>query len=109
MTYGLVNAQQRGVLFVGQGVEVYEGMVCGIANQPNDIEVNICKAKHLSNNRSKGEGTSTTLTPFTELSLEQYLDLIGDDEFLEVTPKTLRLRKQGLSEPERRIARRNKD
>jgi len=109
MTYGLVNAQQRGVLFVGQGVEVYEGMVAGIANQPNDIEVNICKAKHLSNNRSKGEGTSTTLTPFTELSLEQYLDLIADDEFLEVTPKSLRLRKQGLSEPERRIARRNKD
>ena len=107
MTYGLVNAQQRGVLFVGSGTEVYEGMVVGIANQPNDIEVNVCKSKHLSNNRSKGEGTSIPLTPYTQLSLEQYLDLIGDDEYLEVTPQSLRLRKKFLSEVERRIARRN--
>jgi len=103
MTYGLVNAQQRGVLFVGSGTEVYEGMVVGIANQINDIDLNPCKAKHLSNNRSKGEGTSVSLTPHTVLSLEQYLDLIADDEYLEVTPKSLRLRKKILTKTGRRV------
>ena len=107
LTYGLVNAQQRGVLFVGSGIEIYEGMVVGIANQPNDIEVNVCKGKHLSNNRSKGEGTSIPLTPHTVLSLEQYLDLIADDEYLEVTPKNLRLRKHYLQKTERRVAKRS--
>ncbi|OGK64605.1 GTP-binding protein TypA [Candidatus Roizmanbacteria bacterium RIFOXYA2_FULL_41_8] len=107
LTYGLVNAQQRGVLFVGSGIEIYEGMVVGIANQPNDIEVNVCKGKHLSNNRSKGEGTSIPLTPHTVLSLEQYLDLIADDEYLEVTPKNSRLRKHYLQKTERRVAKRS--
>lgn len=106
MTYGLVNAQQRGVLFVGSGTEVYEGMIVGIANQINDIDLNPCKAKHLSNNRSKGEGTSVPLTPHTVLSLEQYLDLIGPDEYLEATPKSLRLRKQILTKTGRRVDRR---
>lgn len=106
MTYGLVNAQQRGVLFVGPGTEIYEGMIVGIANQINDIDLNPCKAKHLSNNRSKGEGTSIPLTPHTVLSLEQYLDLIADDEYLEVTPKSLRLRKKILTKTGRRVDRR---
>ena len=106
LTYGLVNAQQRGVLFVDSGVEIYEGMVVGLANQPNDIDVNVCKGKHLSNNRSKGEGTSIPLTPYTQLSLEQYLDLIADDEYLEVTPKSLRLRKHYLQKTQRRVAQR---
>ena len=104
LTYGLVNAQQRGVLFVGSGTEIYEGMVVGLANQPNDIDVNVCKGKHLSNNRSKGEGTSIPLTPHAVLSLEQYLDLIADDEYLEATPKSLRLRKQVLTKTGRRVA-----
>ncbi len=104
MTYGLVNAQQRGALFVGPGTEVFEGMVVGIANQIKDIDLNPCKAKHLSNNRSKGEGTSVPLTPHTVLSLEQYLDLIADDEYLEATPKSLRLRKQVLTKTGRRVA-----
>jgi len=104
MTYGLVNAQQRGALFVGPGTEVFEGMVVGIANQIKDIDLNPCKAKHLSNNRSKGEGTSIPLTPHTVLSLEQYLDLIADDEYLEATPKSLRLRKQVLTKTGRRVA-----
>jgi len=103
MTYGLVNAQQRGVLFVGPGTEVYEGMIVGIANQINDIDLNPCKAKHLTNNRSKGEGTTIPLIPHTVLSLEQYLDLIADDEYLEVTPLSLRLRKKLLSKTARRV------
>lgn len=106
LTYGLVNAQQRGLLLVGSGVEVYEGMVVGIANQPNDIDVNVCKGKNLTNNRSKGEGTSIPLTPYTQLSLEQYLDLVDEDEYLEVTPKSMRLRKQFLKKTERRVAKR---
>lgn len=103
LTYGLVNAQTRGVLFYGPGVKVYEGMVIGIASQERDIEVNVCRAKKLTNNRSSGEGVKAILEPPLLLSLEQYLDFIGDDELLEVTPKNVRLRKQFLSQTARRI------
>ncbi len=106
LSYGLINAQVRGTLFVGPGVQVYEGMVVGLSSQERDIEVNVCKGKKLTNNRSAGEGVKESLEPPTELTLEQYLDIIGDDEMLEVTPKNLRLRKKLLTEPERRVSRR---
>ncbi len=106
LSYGLINAQERGVLFVGTGVEVYEGMIVGLASRTDDIEVNVCKAKQLTNNRSKGEGVTAALTPATILNLEQSLDFINDDELLEVTPLNLRLRKKLLTESERRVQRR---
>ena len=104
--YGLIGSQDRGTLFVGVGVPVYEGMVVGVASKPMDIEVNVCKEKKLTNNRSAGEGVSESLTPATILSLEQSLDFIGDDELLEVTPTSLRIRKKALTEAERRVTRR---
>ena len=103
MTYGLVNAQVRGTLFVGTDVAVYEGMVVGVANRNLDVEINVCKTKQLTNNRSSGEGESVPLPPATILSLEQCLDFVGDDELLEVTPKSLRLRKKYLSLTQRRV------
>lgn len=105
-TYGLVGAQNRGLLFVGPQVPIYMGMVVGVANKPMDIEVNVCKEKQLTNNRSSGEGVSEGLTPATTLSLEQCLDFIGEDELLEVTPQNLRIRKKGLSEADRRVIKR---
>jgi GTP-binding protein len=105
-TYGLVGAQNRGILFVGAQVPIYMGMVVGAANKPMDIEVNVCKEKQLTNNRSAGEGVSEALTPPTTLSLEQCLDFIGEDELLEVTPQNLRIRKKGLTEADRRVIKR---
>lgn len=107
MTYGLVNAQERGMLFIGTGVDVYEGMVVGLANRGFDIEVNVCKEKKLTNNRSAGEGVSEPLAPPTILSLEQSLDFINEDEFLEVTPLNIRIRKKILSQVKRRVSVRN--
>ena len=78
-------------------------MVVGINSGEDDIEVNVCRAKNLTNNRSSGEGVKAILEPPTVLSLEQYLDITADDELLEVTPKNLRLRKQFLSTTQRRI------
>ena len=103
VTYGLVNAQSRGILFIAPDVKVYEGMIVGEANRNLDIELNVCKIKQLTNNRSKGEGVSAQLTPATTLSLEQCLDFVGDDELLEVTPKSLRLRKKHLLLTQRRV------
>ncbi len=107
LSYGLANAQIRGSMFYGPGMNVYEGMVVGISTQDRDIEVNVCKAKQQTNNRSSGEGVKLILEPPTTLSLEQYLDIIGDDELLEVTPKNLRLRKRYLTIADRRVNRRN--
>lgn len=107
LSYGLANAQERGSLFVGTGVNIYEGMVVGVANRNLDIEVNICKAKKLTNNRSVGEGVKIQLTPPTILTLEQSLDFINEDELLEVTPLSLRMRKKILSQVHRRVANRN--
>jgi GTP-binding protein len=104
--YGLVNAQKRGILFIGPTVDVYEGMVVGMSSRNIDIEVNACKEKVQSNNRTAGEGVTEPLTPPTILSLEQTLDLVGDDEFLEVTPISLRLRKQILSSILRKVNKR---
>lgn len=106
LSYGLANAQERGTLFVGTGVEVYEGMVVGVSAREDDIEVNVCKAKQLTNNRSSGEGVSISVEPPVILSLEQCLDFIAEDELLEVTPVNLRIRKRALTEAARRVARR---
>ena len=105
-SYGLVGAQERGILFLAPGEPVYQGMVVGIAAKPMDIEVNAIKEKQLTNNRSSGEGVKEQLTPPTRLSLEQCLDFINDDELLEVTPTSLRIRKRYLTEADRRVAKR---
>lgn len=107
MNYALGKAQERGILFVQHGDEVYEGMVVGEASRNHDIEVNVCKAKQLTNNRSSGEGVSVQVTPATKLTLEQSLDFIGEDELLEVTPHFLRIRKKYLTAVERKIKDRN--
>ncbi len=106
MTYGLVNAQDRGTLFVSPGDPIYEGLVVGIGNREFDIEVNVCKEKKLTNNRSAGEGVSVPLIPASPMTLEQSLDFIADDELLEVTPVSLRIRKKHLSTTERRVKQR---
>ncbi len=100
---GLGQAQARGSLLFGPSVAVYEGMVVGISSTDKDLEINVCRGKKMSNNRSSGEGVKLVLDPPLELSLEQYLDIIADDEFLEVTPKSLRLRKKYLSLSQRRV------
>lgn len=102
MTYGLLNAQERGTLFVGPGTPVYAGMVVGLSSKEQDLEVNVTKEKKLTNNRSSGEGVAEALTPHTILSLEQSLDFINDDELLEVTPENIRIRKKYLTEAERK-------
>ena len=95
-------------MFVGVGTELYEGMVIGVASKQHDVEVNATKAKQLTNNSSSGEGVSFSVTTPTILSLEQSLDFIDDDELLEVTPKSLRIRKRILSLTQRRVADRSK-
>lgn len=100
--YALEAAEDRGILFVGPAVEVYAGMIVGQYNRNDDLEINVCKAKHLTNMRSKSSDGTVQLTPFTDLSLEQCLDFIEDDELLEVTPKSLRLRKKYLDSNERK-------
>lgn len=100
--YGLENAQERGITFVPPQTPVYEGMIVGMNNKKEDIAVNVCKEKKLTNMRSSGADIAVKLTPPTTLSLEQCLDFLGPDELLEVTPQNLRLRKRWLSEVERR-------
>ncbi|MBI2113197.1 MAG: translational GTPase TypA [Candidatus Wildermuthbacteria bacterium] len=102
--YGLLNAQERGQLFLGPGVEVYEGMVVGKNAKPEDLEVNICKTKQLSNMRSKGEGVSEHFDTPLSFTLEECIEYLGDDELLEITPKSLRIRKALLSKHDRKKA-----
>ena len=97
MTYGLYNAQDRGSLFIGPGTEVYEGMIVGINPKPDDITVNVCKKKHVTNMRAAGSDDAMRLTPPLNFSLEQCLEFIEDDELCEVTPKSIRLRKKILN------------
>ncbi|MBR2903221.1 MAG: translational GTPase TypA [Clostridia bacterium] len=97
VTYGLFNAQGRGTLFIGAGTPVYEGMVVGYTNLADDINVNVCKTKHLTNTRSSGSDDALTLVPVVKMSLEECLEFIADDELLEVTPKSLRIRKRILN------------
>ena len=94
--YALEMAESRGELFVGPGTNVYRGMIVGMYQRHDDLEINVCKAKHLTNMRSSSSDGTVQLTPFTDLSLEQCIDFIEDDELLEVTPKSLRLRKRQL-------------
>ncbi|MCR4839573.1 MAG: translational GTPase TypA [Eubacterium sp.] len=96
ITYGLFNAQERGTMFIGPGVEVYAGMVVGETGRAEDIEVNVCKTKHLTNTRSSGSDDALKLVPSKILSLEQSLDFLDNDELLEITPKSLRIRKKIL-------------
>ena len=94
--YGLFNAQDRGVLFIGPGTKVYAGMVIGQSGKSEDIELNVCKTKHLTNTRASGSDEALKLTPHKVLSLEQALEFIDTDELLEVTPQSLRIRKKIL-------------
>ena len=100
-SYGLFNAQDRGALFVGPAVPVYEGMIVGESPKSEDIVVNVCKKKHVTNMRASGSDEALRLTPPTVLSLEQSLEFINDDELVEVTPKNIRLRKRILSKEQR--------
>ncbi len=97
ITYGLYNAQERGTLFIGAGVKVYEGMIVGENSRLEDMTVNVCKKKHATNTRASGSDDALKLVPPKELSLEQCLDFIADDELLEVTPNNLRMRKRILN------------
>ena len=105
VTYGLFNAQGRGNLFITPGTPVYQGMVVGYTNLADDINVNVCKTKHLTNTRSSGSDDALTLVPVSKMSLEECLEFIADDELLEVTPKTLRIRKRILDSELRAKAR----
>ncbi len=96
ITYGLFNAQERGTLFIGPGVDVYEGMIVGENARLEDIVVNVCKKKHVTNTRASGSDDALKLVPPKDMSLEQCLEFISDDELLEVTPKHLRMRKKIL-------------
>ncbi|MCR5374723.1 MAG: translational GTPase TypA [Lachnospiraceae bacterium] len=96
VTYGLFSAQERGTLFIGPGEKVYSGMVIGQSGKSEDIELNVCKKKHLTNTRSSSADEALTLTPKKEMSLEQALDFIDADELLEITPTSLRIRKKIL-------------
>ncbi len=105
--YGLKNVQDRGVLFFKQGVEIYEGQVVGQNSKPNDIRVNVCKTKQLSNMRSKGEGSTEHFNTPKTMGLEDALEYIGDDELVEITPKNIRIRKIYLKEIDEKRALRN--
>ena len=96
VTYGLYNAQERGDLFIGPGVEVYEGMIVGLNSRSEDIAINVCKEKHLTNTRASGSDDALRLVPPIEFSLEKAIEFIADDELVEVTPKNIRLRKKIL-------------
>lgn len=93
VTYGLFNAQERGTLFIDAGVPVYEGMIVGVSPKAGDIVVNVCKKKHLTNTRASGSDDALKLIPYKQMSLEESLEFIQDDELVEVTPKNIRIRK----------------
>ncbi len=100
-TYGLYAAQERGRLFVGPGTPVYEGMICGQSPKAEDLVVNVCKKKHITNTRASGSDDALKLTPHTVLSLEQCLEFIAEDELVEVTPHNIRMRKVILNKEQR--------
>ena len=101
ITYGLFNAQERGTLFIGAGVKVYEGMVVGVSPKQEDITVNVCKKKQQTNTRASGSDDALRLVPPRKMSLEQCLEFLADDELLEVTPENLRIRKTILNHERR--------
>ena len=107
ITYGLYNAQDKGDLFIGPGVDVYEGMIVGLNSRGEDLSINVCKEKHLTNTRASGSDEALRLVPPIQMSLEAAIEFIQDDELVEVTPKSIRLRKKILDTKEReRMARR---
>ena len=101
VTYGLYNAQERGELFISAGTQVYEGMVVGASPKSDDLVVNVCKRKHLTNTRASGSDDALRLIPPRNMSLEDALEFLADDELLEVTPKSIRIRKRTLSNQQR--------
>ena len=101
VTYGLFNAQGRGTLLIGAGTKVYEGMVIGYTASGEDIDVNVCKTKHLTNTRASGSDDALRLIPISPMSLEASLEFLAPDELLEVTPESLRIRKQILNHEQR--------
>jgi GTP-binding protein len=105
LAYSLDNLQERGRLFIGPGVDVYEGMIVGENSRENDLVVNVCKGKKLTNVRASGSDDAVKLTPPVDFSLEQALEYIEDDELLEITPVNIRMRKKILNEIERKRAR----
>ncbi len=107
VTYGLYNAQDKGDLFIGPGVEVYEGMIVGLNARGEDLAINVCKEKHLTNTRASGSDEALRLVPPIQMSLEKAIEFIEDDELVEVTPKSIRLRKKILDTKERERAARN--
>ena len=108
VTYGLYNAQDKGDLFIGPGVEVYEGMIVGLNSRGEDLAINVCKEKHLTNTRASGSDDALRLVPPIQMSLEKAIEFIADDELVEVTPKSIRLRKKILDSKERERAARSK-
>lgn len=109
ITYGLYNAQERGTLFIGAGTEVYEGMIAGECSRAEDIEVNVCKKKHLTNTRTSSADEALKLTPIKVMTLEQCLEFVAPDEFVEITPKNIRMRKKILNcDLRKKTANRNK-
>ncbi|MGG7057485.1 translational GTPase TypA [Clostridium nigeriense] len=102
ITYGLVNAQERGTLFIGAGVPVYQGMIVGECSRAEDIDINVCKGKKLTNTRASGSDDALKLTPPRQMTLEQCLEFINSDELVEVTPENIRMRKRILDSAERR-------
>ena len=108
ITYGLYNAQERGALFVGPGLKVYAGMIVGENAKSDDIEVNVCKKKHVTNTRASGSDEALRLVPPVNMSLENCIEFLADDELLEVTPESLRLRKKILDKAGRAKARNQK-
>ena len=108
ITYGLYNAQDKGDLFIGPGVDVYEGMIVGLNSRGEDLAINVCKEKHLTNTRASGSDDALRLVPPIQMSLEKAIEFIQDDELVEVTPKSIRLRKKILDSKERERAARNK-
>jgi GTP-binding protein len=105
--YALEIAEARGICFVNPAEKVYQGQIVGLNKRGDDLEINVCKTKHLTNMRSSSSDGTVQLTPPTILSLEECLDFIEDDELLEVTPKSLRLRKQELDHTKRKRQNRN--
>ena len=108
ITYGLYNAQDKGDLFIGPGVEVYEGMIVGLNSRPEDLAINVCKEKHLTNTRASGSDEALRLVPPIQMSLEAAIEFIQDDELVEITPKNIRLRKKILNNKDRERAARSK-
>ena len=102
ITYGLFNAQERGTLFIGAGVPVYQGMIVGECSRAEDIDINVCKGKKLTNTRASGSDDALKLTPPRQMTLEQCLEFINADELVEVTPENIRMRKRVLDSAERR-------